>query len=60
MSAADLPTDHTDPINAQILAVSEDRIKGFTPTPFQDIAHLCGLPLETVVERIQAMLKAGV
>jgi len=58
--SADLPTDHTDPINAQILAVSEDRIKGFTPTPFQDIAQGCGLPLETVVERIQAMVKAGV
>ncbi len=59
-AAAPLPTDHTDPITAQILAVSEDRIKGFTPTPFQDIAKLSGLPLETVVERIQAMLKAGV
>ena len=58
--SADLPTDHTDPINAQILAVSEDRIKGFTLTPFQDIAQGCGLPLETVVERIQAMVKAGV
>lgn len=58
--AAALPTEHTDPVNAQILAVSEDRIKGFTPTPFQDIAAQSGLPLETVVERIQAMLKAGV
>ncbi|MFC5454041.1 Lrp/AsnC family transcriptional regulator [Prosthecobacter fluviatilis] len=57
---AAVPTEHTDPVNAQILAVSEDRIKGFTPTPFQDIAEGCGLPLETVVERIRAMLRAGV
>ena len=57
---ATVPTEHTDPVNAQILAVSEDRIKGFTPTPFQDIAEGCGLPLETVVERIRAMLRAGV
>ena len=60
MSDTSLPIEHTDPVNAQILAVSEDRIKGFTPTPFQDIAELSGLPLETVVERIRAMLTAGV
>lgn len=59
-ASAAIPTEHTDPVNAQILAVSEDRIKGFTPTPFQDIAALAGLPLETVVERIRAMVKAGV
>ncbi|MDG2124077.1 MAG: Lrp/AsnC family transcriptional regulator [Verrucomicrobiales bacterium] len=60
MSTTTVPTEHTDPINAQILAVSEDKISGFTRTPFQDIAEGAGLPLETVTERIRAMLDAGV
>ncbi len=59
-ASAVISTEHTDPVNAQILAVSEDRIKGFTPTPFQDIAAQSDLPLETVVERIRAMVQAGV
>ena len=60
MGTTTVPTEHTDPINAQILAVSEDKISGFTRTPFQDIAEGAGLPLETVTERIRAMLDAGV
>ena len=60
MSTPTVPTEHTDEINAQILAVSEDKISGFTRTPFQDIAEGAGLPLETVIERIRAMLDAGV
>ncbi len=60
MSDAALPTEHNDPINAQILAVSEDRVKGFHQHPFQYIAQESGLPLETVVERIRGMLNAGV
>jgi hypothetical protein len=27
--AASIPTEHTEEINARILAVSEDRVKGF-------------------------------
>ncbi|MDB6004835.1 MAG: Heme biosynthesis protein related to NirD and NirG, partial [Prosthecobacter sp.] len=60
MSDAALPTEHNDPINAQILAVSEDRVKGFHQHPFQYIAQESGLPFDTVVERIRAMLQAGV
>jgi len=60
MSDVSIPTEHTDPINARILAVSEDRVKGFHPQPFQFIAQESGVPFGTVVERIQAMLKAGV
>jgi DNA-binding Lrp family transcriptional regulator len=59
MSAV-LPTDHTDPVNAQILAVSEDRVKGFHQHPFQFISEQSGVPFDTVVERIRAMLAAGV
>ncbi len=55
-----VPVEHDDPINAQILAVSEDKISGFTRTPFQDIADQSGLHLDVVVERIRAMLDAGV
>lgn len=53
------PIAHTDPINAKILAVSEDRINGFVRDPFGEIAALCGLDVETVMERIRAMLRAG-
>jgi hypothetical protein len=55
-----IPTDITDPVNAQILAVSEDRIAGFLEDPFTEIARGAGLPLETVIERLRAMLETGV
>jgi DNA-binding Lrp family transcriptional regulator len=58
--SATIPTEHTEEINARILAVSEDRVKGFIRHPFQFIAAESGLPLETVVERIRAMQAAGV
>jgi DNA-binding Lrp family transcriptional regulator len=54
-----LPVEHNDPINAQILAVSEDKIDGFVPEPFEEIAARSGVPVETVMERIAAMLQAG-
>ena len=52
-------TEHTDPVNAQILAISEDKIAGFVREPFAAIAEKCGLPLETVLDRIKTMLAAG-
>jgi hypothetical protein len=55
-----LSTEITDPTNARILAVSEDRIAGFLEDPFAEIAHLSGVPVETVLERLRAMLEAGV
>ncbi|HUP48877.1 MAG TPA: Lrp/AsnC family transcriptional regulator [Thermoanaerobaculia bacterium] len=58
-SATDTPTAHTDPVNAKILAVSEDRIQGFVRDPFPAIAAQAGLDVETVIERIRAMLRAG-
>jgi DNA-binding Lrp family transcriptional regulator len=60
MSPENLPTEHTEETNARILAVSEDRVKGFMRQPFQFIAEQSGVPFDTVVERIRAMLKAGV
>ena len=55
-----IPTEHDDPINAQILGVSEDLVAGFQRDPFLVIAEESGIPLETVLERIQVMLEAGV
>ncbi|MGC6566980.1 MAG: Lrp/AsnC family transcriptional regulator, partial [Akkermansiaceae bacterium] len=55
-----IPTEHDDPTNAQILSVSEDLIAGFQRDPFGVIAKESGLPVETVLERIKAMLEAGV
>ncbi len=53
------PTEHDDPINARILAISEDCIQGFSREPFHEIAERSRVPLETVMERIRAMLAAG-
>jgi DNA-binding Lrp family transcriptional regulator len=55
-----IPTEHDDPINAKILAISEDLVSGFQERPFHIIAEKSGVPLETVLERIGAMLEAGI
>jgi DNA-binding Lrp family transcriptional regulator len=60
MPSSVLSTAISDPINARILAVSEDRIAGFHEDPLAEIARLSELPLETVLERVRAMLEAGV
>ena len=52
--------DISDPINARILSVSEDRIAGFLEDPFAEIARLADLPMVTVIERLRGMLEAGV
>jgi len=54
-----IPTSPHDPINRAILEVSEDRIRGFNRNPFGEIAKLSGLDVNTVTERIGAMLRAG-
>lgn len=58
-TVTDLPIAHTDPVNAKILAVSEDRIQGFVRDPVGTIAEQSGVDAETVMERIRAMLQAG-
>ena len=59
MNAVTLPVDFKDPVNAQILAVSEDRVQGFQRDPMGEIARLSEVPVETVLERIRAMVEAG-
>jgi len=54
-----VPAEIDDAVNAAILAVSEDTIQGFTPDPFGEIAARSEVPLSVVIERIQAMLRAG-
>ena len=53
-----LPVEHNDPINAKILAVSEDKIEGFVREPFEEIANRSGVGVEDVMARIAAMLRA--
>jgi DNA-binding Lrp family transcriptional regulator len=55
-----LPTEVSDPTNARILAVSEDRIAGFVTEPFAEIAFASGVTEDLVIERLRAMLAAGV
>src|SRR6266850_5859330 len=59
MNLSTLPIETSDPLNACILAVSEDRIQGFQRDPFSEIARQSGVDLPVVIERIQAMLRAG-
>ncbi len=58
-SAPAYPVEHNDPVNARILAVSEDKISGFAREPFQTIAAQSGVPLDVVLARVRAMLAAG-
>jgi hypothetical protein len=59
MQSIATPIDIHDPINARILAVSEDRITGFLIDPVTAIAEQSGVEVETVIERLRAMLAAG-
>lgn len=59
-AAPAIPTEISDPINARILAVSEDRIAGFVNEPFAQIAFASELPEDVVIGRLRAMLEAGV
>jgi len=61
--ALEVPTTSTSPkdaVNRQILEISEDQIKGFSPNPMAEIAKRANLPVDVVIERIQSMLRSGV
>src|SRR5688572_25613394 len=60
MTTATIPVAINDPINARILAISEDKLQGFQPDPIGEIARQSGVEIDTVIERIQAMLRAGI
>ena len=54
-----LPVWIDDPVNAAILAVSEDRLAGFQLDPFGAIAQTAQIDVAVVLERVVAMLRAG-
>ncbi|HEV8379647.1 MAG TPA: hypothetical protein VGP99_12415 [Tepidisphaeraceae bacterium] len=58
MSTLTIPVRVDDPINARILAISEDKIQGFQTDPFGEISRQSGVDIPTVIERIRAMLQA--
>ena len=60
MSIETIPVEISEPTNAKILEVSEDNLKGFQVDPLGEIARQTELEIDTVIERIRAMLKAGV
>ena len=59
MISSTVPAQFTDPINAKILAISEDRVRGFQRDPLGEISRQSGVELPVAIERIQAMLRAG-
>ena len=59
ISSQMLTIEHDDPINAKILAISEDKIEGFVREPFEAIARRSGVDVDVVMTRIVAMLRAG-
>jgi len=50
----------SDPDNIRILSVSEDTLVGFHRDPIGEIADRSGVPPDTVIERLRALLGAGV
>ncbi|MDE2695972.1 MAG: Lrp/AsnC family transcriptional regulator [Chloroflexota bacterium] len=60
MTTDTVPIAVDDPTNAAILAVSEDRVPGYQRDPLGQIAERSGVEAPVVVERIRAMLDAGV
>jgi DNA-binding Lrp family transcriptional regulator len=54
------PVSPRDPVNRQILEVSEDRIRGFVRDPILEISQHSRVEPSIVVERLRAMLDAGV
>lgn len=60
MNPTSVPVEIADEINAKILAVSEDQLQGFQRDPFGVVAEKTGLNKEVVMDRVRAMLQAGV
>jgi DNA-binding Lrp family transcriptional regulator len=58
-STTELPIAISDPVNARILSISEDKLQGFQANPMGEIARLSGVEHPVVIERIGAMLRAG-
>ena len=53
------PVSIHDPVNKTILAVSEDHLQGFHRDPLGEISRRSGVDIETVIDRVRAMLEVG-
>jgi len=58
--APPIPVRIDDPINSAILSISEDKLQGFQIDPIGEISKQSGIDAATVIERIVAMMRAGV
>jgi DNA-binding Lrp family transcriptional regulator len=54
-----VPLSLDDPINTAVLAVAEDTLEAFQRDPFGEIATRSGVSVETVIERVRALLASG-
>jgi DNA-binding Lrp family transcriptional regulator len=54
-----VPVSPKDPTNVKIFAVSEDNLAGFQRDPFGEIARRSGVDIDTVIERIRALVESG-
>jgi hypothetical protein len=59
MPEVTLPISIDDAVNARILAVSEDKVTGFQRDPIRFIADTSGVAMDTVIERLRAMMIGG-
>ncbi len=59
MTVLTTPVAVDDPVNSEILKISEDRIEGFLRDPLAAIAQRSEIDVEVVIERVRAMLEAG-
>ena len=59
VSTSGVPISPRDPTNVNILAVSEDKLAGFQRDPFGEIAHRTDVDVDTVIERVRALVESG-
>lgn len=59
MAQHTIPAHVDDPVNARILAVSEDKVQGYLRDPLNAIATQSGVEPPVLIERLRAMLEAG-
>jgi len=59
MTVLTTPVAVDDPVNSEILKISEDRIEGFLRDPLAAIAQRSEIDVKVVIERVRAMLEAG-
>jgi DNA-binding Lrp family transcriptional regulator len=59
MTTTSIPVRFDDATNTALLAISEDKLRGFQRDPFGEVSRQSGIELTVVVERVREMLSAG-